>query len=337
MEKHFQREAELTAKTINELKGDGCFAFTLLADNHINPTREDEIEKYKHTIENIQDVHKMADIDALFYLGDMTYINSVMHGDYWTQERFYEVEKSLKNDLLACNPNTYFIAGNHDGVNAKPADPKNWFDEMISFHGDKVNSIKDEGYYFVDFPKYRTRAICLMDTLTEDGKAFFGYKPKQLKWLAETALYIPENYKVLIFAHITLHTGKSSVEIVNLKELAGILTAFQNKTVYSGEIIKANFTKRNNGEISAMFGGHDHVQWSGFGYGMPFRLIETPCNLIHLPHTEKDWGCPEGFVAADRERGTVTEDLWDTVVFDVKNNLIHIVRFGSGEDVTYEL
>ena len=66
-------------------------------------------------------------------------------------------------------------------------------------------------------------------------------------------------------------------------------------------------------------------------------MIETPCNLIHMPHKEQGWVLPDGFVPADREMHTLSEDLWDTVVYDTKNQLMHIIRFGSGEDKTYRL
>lgn len=338
MEEYFRKEAQLTAQTIAELKKEGGFVFTLLADSHLNPTREQSVKKYEHTLENIAAVHKMADIDAIFHLGDIIFVNgSTVTSEYWTWERYHAVEQQLKDTLLACNPESFFVAGNHDGPGAIPAQPQQWYENMIAFHGDRVSSVKDEGYYFVDFPEYRVRAICLMDTMRVDDEVFYGYQPDQLSWLARQALDIPEGYKVLLFSHITLHNGKQSNEIVNRQELEGLLTAFQKKAVYQGELVQADFTGRKEGEISAIFGGHGHVQWSGFTENLPFRVVETPCNMVHMPHHSTSWNLTPGFVPAEREMGTVTEDLWDTVVFDTKNNCLHMVRFGSGEDITYAL
>lgn len=340
MEAHFKQEVELTAQTINELKQEGCFVFTLLADSHLNPTLDTSVSKFDHTLENLAAVHQRADIDALFHLGDLVFTGVALPKEYWLPERTLAVETKVREAILACNPNSFFVAGNHDGAGAQPAEEAYWYEEMVRFHGDRVCSVPGKGYYFVDFPEYRVRAICLMDTLRQEDKNLAGYLPDQLNWLANEALDIPENYKVLLFAHVALHGGMQRLNLVNLEELKGLLTAFQNRTVYRGEVVQADFTNRKNGEISALFGGHHHVQWSGYPDGLPFRVVETPCNMFHMPHHSASWipeGTLVGYVPADRERGTVTEDLWDTVVFDTKNNCLHMVRFGSGEDVTYPL
>ena len=46
---------------------------------------------------------------------------------------------------------------------------------------------------------------------------------------------------------------------------------------------------------------------------------------------------PEGYVAVDRELYTLSEDLWDTVIYNIKENKINVVRFGVGEDAEYTL
>ncbi len=337
VEQYFHEELEKTASSIEAFKQDGCFAFTLLADDHLNTTREDEIEKHRHTLENIRALHERTDIDAIFYLGDMTYVNSKLHGDYWTQERFDAVQNNLKDSLLSSNPDTYFVAGNHDAPGSVPAEPKQWYEKMVAFHGDRVSGVLNKGYFYVDFPDYQLRAICLMDTRTENGNRFAGYDSEQLCWLCDSALQAPKDYAVLLFAHITLSENEETAALENLQEFVGLMKAYQNKSTYSGAVVHADFTNRESGDVLAMFGGHDHVQWSGYGYGLPFRLVETPCSLIHLPHTEKSWKCPEGFVPVDRERKTLSEDLWDTAVLDIKNKRLHMIRFGAGEDVTYEL
>jgi hypothetical protein len=41
---------------------------------------------------------------------------------------------------------------------------------------------------------------------------------------------------------------------------------------------------------------------------------------------------PKGSSAPDRAYGTVTEDLWDAVVFNPGAHTIDLIRFGAGED-----
>lgn len=339
MEKYFLEEAQRVAKKINELNADGCFVFSLLADMHINPAKEAEIQKFERTIENMKAVHDRCKIDAIFSLGDLAYVSSSFKGSYWTEEVIFNEQEKLRKKLLACNPHTYFVAGNHDGIGARPARPQKWYEQMILFHGADVCGVKDQGYFYVDFPKYKVRAICLMDTFLEKEQesAFFGYAPEQLSWLCREALQTPDGYNVMIFTHITLHSEERLKSQINSQELIGILKAFQAKGTYRGNHVLADFSTINAGNIVTMFGGHDHVQWSGYKWGLPFRMIETPCNFIHMPHKEEGWTLPEGFVSAEREIHTLSEDLWDTVVYDGKKNLMHIIRFGSGEDMVYAL
>lgn len=339
MKEYFQEEVLRICKKIMDLNTDDCFSFSLLADMHMNPTKEEEIQKFERTIGNMKAVHNRCDIDAIFSLGDLAYVSSSFKGDYWTEEVVFNEQEKLRKKLLACNPHTYFVAGNHDGIGARPARPKTWYEQMVSFHGADVRGVKDQGYFYVDFPKYKVRAICLMDTFREHDQeiAFYGYAPDQLTWLCREALSIPDGYHVIIFSHITLHSEARLKTQINSQELIEILKAFQEKGTYQGDHVFADFSARNAGNIVAMFGGHDHVQWTGYQWGLPFRMIETPCNFIHMPHKEEGWTLPEGFVAAERQMHTLSEDLWDTVVYDGKKNLMHIIRFGSGEDVTYDL
>lgn len=337
LEKYFEEEVQKTVKSIKELTNENCLVFSLLSDIHIHPEKEEDMKRFDRTVENMKAVHSLCDIDAIFYLGDLEFVNSVMHGNYWTEDIMNRELIKLRNKLLSCNENTFFVAGNHDGISARPSNPKNWYDKMID--KSKVQSVENQGYFYVDFPKHMVRAVCLMDSHLErpEDVAFYGYTPEQLDWIANTALDIPEGYKVLIFTHITLHSEQRMDSQKNSADLAGIFNAFQNKCKYESEIVSADFTNRNEGSICALFGAHDHVQWAGKSCGIPFMQCETPSNLIHLPQHESGWNLPVGFVPVERKMYDLSEDLWDTVIFDTKENIIHVIRFGAGNDATYEV
>ena len=339
MEKYFMEEVEKTVESINRLADENCMVFSLLADIHIHPEQPEKMLHFKHTLENIKAVHERCNIDALFYLGDIAFVNSVMKGSYWTEEIVDRELMSLKNNFYECNENSFFVAGNHDGVNACSANPKNWYDKMIDTT--KVNAVENEGYFYVDFPNKKVRAVCLMDSCKEEftGTNFLGYYPKQLQWLADTALNIPEGYKVIVFCHIMLETKRNIDRLTNSNDLAGIFNAFCEKGKYESENVSADFTHRNEGEIVALFGGHGHVRWAGRVGDIPFLQIQTPSNLMHMPQYEESWcaNLPEDWESVEREMHTLSEDLWDTVIYNTKENKMYVIRFGAGEDAEYSL
>lgn len=335
MEVYFEQELRKTVETINRLNEEHCLTFPILADVHIHPEQPEFMLRYEHTIENMREVNRQCRIDAQFYLGDMLTKTGKLPGSYWTEERKNWALELLRTDLLACNENTFFVAGNHDGAGAIPAKREDWYRQMID--PEKVCGVKDQGYFYVDFPRHKVRAVCLMDTQQVAGEEYEGYMPDQLQWLADTALQIPPDYRVLMFVHVTLCGDYRRQSQDNADDLIGIFRAFQNREKYEGTVVSADFTHRNDGKICALFGGHDHVQWAGYACGVPFLQIETPSNMLHHAQDSKGWRLPEGFVPVRRKMCQETEVLFDTVIFDTKKDLIHVVRFGCGEDMTYKL
>lgn len=335
MEAYFAQELQKTVETINRLNEEHCLAFPILADVHIHPEKPEFMLRYEHTIELMRELNRGCRIDAQFYLGDQLLVTGALPGDYWTEARTSQALEQLRSDLLSCNENSFFVAGNHDGAGAIPARSEDWYRQMID--PNKVCGVEDQGYFYVDFPKHKVRAVCLMDTQQIAGEEYEGYLPDQLQWLADTALQIPADYRVLIFAHVPLWGECRRESQANSDDLIGIFRAFQNREKYEGTVVNADFTDRNEGKICALFGGHDHVQWAGYACDIPFLQIETPSGMIHHAQRSKGWRLPEGFVPVERKMYDETEVLFDTVIFDPKKDLIHVVRFGCGEDMTYDL
>ena len=333
MEAYFEQELQKTIASIHELDKEHCLIFPILADVHAHPERPEFMLRYEHTIELLKEVNRQCRIDAQFFLGDMLTIMKSTPGSFWTEERRVWALELLRKDFLSCNENSFFVAGNHDGVGAIPPKQEEWYREMID--PKKVHGVENRGYFYVDFPQQKVRAVCLMDTQQIAGEEYEGYLPDQLQWLADTALQIPAGYRVLVFAHVILWDRRRQTQ-QNCEDLIGIFRAFQNREKYEGNVVCADFTERNDGAICALFGGHDHVQWAGYACDIPFLQIETPSNMLHHPQNGS-WSLPEGFVPVQRKMYEETEVLFDTVVFDTKNDRIHVIRFGSGEDATYEL
>ena len=69
-------------------------------------------------------MNRQCRIDAQFCLGDLLVNMAALPGSYWTEERAAWAQDRLRSDFLACNKNSFFVAGNHDGAGAISASPK---------------------------------------------------------------------------------------------------------------------------------------------------------------------------------------------------------------------
>jgi hypothetical protein len=53
--------------------------------------------------------------------------------------------------------------------------------------------------------------------------------------------------------------------------------------------------------------------------------------MVHVPKAGS-WRLPEGCTVPPRQRDTVTEALWDVVVYNPRKETLDLIRFGSGDD-----
>ncbi len=340
MQKFFECEAEDTIEKLNALKEEGCFCFNVITDSHVSPTNPQWIARQWHTFENVKAVNEGAKVDAIFHLGDLfgcvDGINEGFAVKYWDEENVKEWFGIFKRELTAANPNAFFVAGNHDNLKAGEPTRQSWYREMVEPVKDKLSGYREgEMYFYVDFPESSVRAICLMSNFRDGEKGEhknYGIYPEQVEWLVNDALKVPNGWSILLFSHIyPANIGVDSATQDNTEEFAELLKAFQNKEKFESEVFSGDFRGYSDAKIVAMFVGHGHVDWLRAPKELPFWTIETGSNHVHEP-TPDNWRMPNDAVVPRREYGTVTEDLWDTVVYNPKKKTIDIIRFGSGED-----
>lgn len=342
MENFFKAEIKDTVQKLNALKEDGCFCFNVITDSHVSPTNLQWLGRQQHTFENVKAVNNAAKVDAIFHLGDMLgcvdCITENFAAKYWTEENVKEWFGIFKKELTDANPRSYFVAGNHDNLKAGEPNRENWYKEMVEPFKNKISGYqKGEPYFYVDFPESRVRAICLMSNYREGNHKNYGIYPKQVEWLVENALNVPNEWSILLFSHIyPANIGVGSAIQDNTEEFAGLLTAFQNKEKFESEVFSGDFRNSGNAKIVAMFVGHGHVDWVHAPDILPFWVVETGSNHVHVPE-RSSWDMPDDAVVPPREYNTVTEDLWDAVVYNPKKKTIDVIRFGSGEDKHIDL
>ena len=334
MKDFFINEVKDTAEKIKALKKEGCFCFNVLTDSHIYPPYPQWLERQYNTFENLRAVNQAAKCDAVFHLGDLGWTNGTQEAiSFWNQENLEKWFSVFRTELLKANQHTFFIAGNHDNLKCGEPNRAEWFKMMVEPMKDRITGVaENEPYFYVDFPQHKTRAIALMSNYREDGHKNYGiYKP-QVDWLVSRALRAPDDWSILLFSHIYPKNSDidSSVQD-NTEEFAGLMWAFKNHKNFESAAFSGDFRNFSSAKIEAMFVGHGHVDWIAKPGFLPFPVVETAANHVHVPD-RSNWRMPDDCSVPPREYGTVTEDLWDTVIFNPKERRIDIVRFGAGED-----
>ncbi len=339
MKAFFESEVEAVSKRIQKYLTDGCFSFSLFADVHTSNGNKDDGPdcgfRMVDTLETMKKVHEQCDIDGLFFLGDSVLVyykeDSYFSPKYWTEQRVSWVLNYLSKSMGEVNKNAFLIAGNHDGVGAGFPEPKFFYDNAVKNINPncKISKVKDKGYYYADYPEKKVRCICLMCGYTdENGQTVTRYTIDQIKWLYEEALNVPEGTNIFLFTHYPpfCHHPKELRE-----NLVNLLEAYHNKN--SVEICGEMFDCTNaKGNVKAIFVGDGHYDWiNRTDFFCP--IIEIACSLGHEPtHKPAGWWMPEEATSPKRYRGTPTEVIWDTVIFNPEDNDLVLIRFGAGTD-----
>ena len=336
MQQYFSNECQDTVEKVTALQADGCFSFCLIADSHVSPLLPESVPRQYHSFENLKAVNAQTKFHGIFHLGDILWLNgNPATPAYWTEENLDHWFDITKDNLFAANPNTYFIAGNHDEILAQSPNRARWHRKMVAFQKNKISGyVPEEPYYYVDFPETKIRAVCMMSNYGDSTGNHTGIYREQMEWFASDALLAPDGWNILLFTHVppVKVKGIRDAGQDNLEEFAGFLWAFARKEHFESPVFSGDFRQTGSAKIAAMFVGDSHVDWILEPGILPFPVIELGANHVHMPHRESDWPMPKGSSAPDRAYDTVTEDLWDAVVFNPGAHTIDLIRFGAGED-----
>jgi len=350
----FVDEIKQTIQTIKTHANDKALVFHILTDSH------DETFTYmEDTINNINEVSRHINPDAIIHLGD--FINgSAVDGELGrnvvqeTVRKLNEIKKPL-----------FLLQGNHDSnMYYKPEQhlikraiqPDEWYNTTQQTNNSSIESIRDIGktYFYVDYKKQKVRCIFLNSsdypiinkrdgTLKYHGKNAFGWGAKQVKWLGDIALKnLGEDWGVLLFSHMPTRNsdlGRSTLETpYNGAVIQKILTTFINGSTLRVNTrgdwgIKATFdyTRQGPRELIASIYGHVH-----------FDLVKKPSDLnyLHIAISNQKFqanmgvglGAAKGATKPPRQEGTISQDLWDTLVLRRDLGKIYMIRFGAGDD-----
>lgn len=160
-----------------------------------------------------------------------------------------------------------------------------------------------------------------------------AYSAKQLQWLVDTLASTPDNFKVCIYQHIGFGDtySKQNYSSYNVDQLMQILNAFQHHKciqVFNDDpnfktAINADFT---NNKATILYGMHGHYHNDKLMKWKDINIISTGCSAPIPRHLD-------GTGLLDkRELQTLSEDLFDVMIYTPSKKKIKLLRYGAGKD-----
>jgi hypothetical protein len=141
---------------------------------------------------------------------------------------------------------------------------------------------------------------------------------EMIHWIEKTLNETPAGYKVIIFSHeAPLHRLDYWARLIrNGKKMMRVLE---------------KYNALENRQILAYIHGHTHGEHVYRGSSFPIISIgSNKCE--YNPEI-----MPPGARIYERERGSVSQDLWDILMIDGEAEQLHFVRFGAGEDQQFKI
>ena len=328
-------EVKQTAETITDLCVKPCLVYSIMTDSHEDPRSSDSVAIVNNTLRNIQRVNDLAFADGAVHLGDILVANQSALYDTWAKVN--EHLDDFVGRFRKVNRECFIVAGNHDGLESNTYNEFHTYGSLQKFNESYVVREGIAPWYYKDYPKTKTRVVFLAqpcrDADPDFNQSIYQIYKNQMAWLADTALDLEDGWNVLLFCHIMPYSG--TWDNASLAVFEGLTNAFCNHTIYSdaGWGISVDFSSLTSSKILAMISGHAHADavikdnstFSGYALEYPIIIIASSNRLI-------GGNSNPGYTNPTRNADSVTEDLWDTLVYRPDLGKIYLVRFGAGND-----
>lgn len=311
----YQYEVEKTISDISHTPHD--FLFAILADSHLDQGMRD-------TLCNINAVDQSVHFDCVVHLGD--FLTGNITRTY--TKKLLDMQMQSLQDSVASGV-FYPVQGNHDGFLYNDGRSRSditldedWY-EATAFVDEYPNVSRQiqNPYFFVDYPHKKLRLIILNSQHYKENvnrtKAYkrLGIDSAQLEWFSQTALQLESGWTVLLFSHdapVTEAARSADSAWYNSNAMLEILSEAMQRGI----------------NVAGWFVGHHHGELITKIQNIPFILIGSQTSYV-----PQLWQVANGAgFYYDRQRGTVTEDLWDAVALDIQERKLTLLRFGAGED-----
>ncbi|MGG5344020.1 hypothetical protein IGI58_003623 [Enterococcus sp. AZ020] len=291
---------------------------------------------------NMQSLQDMADV--AIYNGDNAdcYIKDKEQSEI--QQRKFGI-KALRTAKIP----TFVNLGNHDNGSppfkrdigkVMPGDIitneefKDFYETKTKLFDEVRNG--DSLYFYKDFEDKKIRVIGLntndnnQSVLNSDGTYKYGshdhfaMQQEQLKWLANEALKVPNDYHVIVFGHCPLHetifdNRECAVKILEAFKLG---TTVPIKSVYPDHLVDftASFVGQGPGNLIGYICGHWHDEgFNQIGENIKFTQMR----------------CLNGGFGDPALIDTPQEDCWSVLSVDTAAKKVDVFGFGRATDRSF--
>lgn len=325
----------VATENTSNIESENMLIFPLISDTHYVLNGN-----WEYTAATIEEVFKRVEekthtFDGVIHLGDFT--DGILD-----KETCYEYSHRVIDRMQSWKQPLYISVGNHDANyflgNPDLLAAKAQYDMYL---GDiKAFSSCCEGLCYAKKVPNANLVIISLSAYDNAEANRYGFSLEQIQWVenilntissnncdnkAETNLAkhainqdstnqkaINPDTKVLIISHDAPLTRLDywAKEIRNGRTLCDVLEKWNAKT----------------GNLIGFIHGHTHADL--IYRKLNFPIISVGCSKIEYFEDKK----PEGAVAPARFEGQVTQELWDTLVLDVKSGSMKFIRFGAGID-----
>lgn len=309
IEPYYSSEMEDTVSKVRAIQTEPNLTFFMVTDIHAYFVSGAE-ELYKTSVTNMRYLLKEVPCDGVIDLGDN------IEG-YSTSTIAQECGNKVMNEFREIGIPVYSVIGNHDdnryhySTTAQRLTVPERYQLIVNPTRDVVPD--DTGLnYYVDFPEFKIRMICL------NGVSDYTYKftTDTCTWFSGTALDTPSGYGVIVNAHLSPFSAWN----------------YDSKNPTNGSTIKSALdTYAASKDVISVFCGHNHVDAT---FSSPYYGATICCEKFENDNGDTSkW--PSGATKPTRTLNTASEDCWDVVVIRPNSRKINFVRFGAGNDREY--
>lgn len=337
-ESFFANEIETTVNRIKQLTSSyPSVSLCQLTDLHWRTKNTAYTNRLKRTLNNMWSVCRKTNVDGCIFLGDLLaqdWADEVAARD--TQDKVNEALEEFATMFGKCHPYTYLMLGNHDGIGCSVPQGKGMYGSWFKHNDRYVVRENANPYYYFDFAALNVRCICLATPDPTNSSDVWTFSEGQIKWLERTLKSLADGWQVLVFTHLQIYNQSGKTPMWNYESIEGMLNAFNNHTSFSNSLVSVNFSSYKTSKVVAMIAGHSHydkVIRKGDSYFTNYNL-DFPCIVTDkgMTYGNAESTTSQGGHINARTLGTVTEDLWDTIIYRPDLSKIYMVRFGAGDD-----
>ncbi len=316
--RYYEDEIDNTIYILKEYEDENKLVFFLCTDIHYMSTTEQRIKDDTITdmSMNMQYISENIDVDGIICLGDIT------DGRLSTEETSSYVQY-IMNRFNSINLPLLFVIGNHDDNRYRNKATECFTPEQISelyFSNVTDKKISNDMYYgldyYVDYDEANLRIICLDCNYYDGTRWRYGFADETAIWFDQVLDETPLDKQVMILDHMGL-IQENNWKFTDLQNSDRMRTRLQ-KFINDG------------GTYVATIYGHSHVDYDNNNQWLEICTASAKCANFTLNEN-----FPVGSIVQERIKDTASEDLWDIMVFLPEKKQIDLIRFGAGEDRSF--